>query len=381
MDVRQYISDLKAAQELIEGSLRRQDITNRIYVDSYRLYLSSKRIAKKSVERLKYAHLVTNRDIPRLTILPYELAEISFILLIHIKDKVREAYETSLQEKGVSVLTSNEKFRKIHALARGHNFDMPSGATFIDSPFYCRVFAPQPPSRYRMRKSIERNAKNASPELGSWLRQNLDKIDEGYVPLNNKTLFHFGQYDDFIKYLNRKDNVFSSMAGVKLIRDIENEDLLRQIRNSGFNTEKFEKIELKEKGVDTDLIISVMDDLHSNVCDGFTFITNDTDFTPLFQRVIKMGKRLFLAAFSDERLASHLTEVAQENKNFIDLLDVSILDFDNIWLRQLERQGIDREAFDNTMRLYHDHVLWEWHQENIEDMLSNVPRQDEDQVP
>jgi hypothetical protein len=49
-----------------------------------------------------------------------------------------------------------------------------------------------------------------------------------------------------------------------------------------------------EKGVDCDLIMQVMDDLHSGKVDAFVFMTNDMDFFPLIERIRVEGKAVFL---------------------------------------------------------------------------------------
>jgi hypothetical protein len=52
--------------------------------------------------------------------------------------------------------------------------------------------------------------------------------------------------------------------------------------------------DLGEKGVDCDLIMQVMDDLHSDKVDAFVFMTNDMDFFPLIERIRAEGKSVFL---------------------------------------------------------------------------------------
>ncbi|MDT0506928.1 NYN domain-containing protein [Novosphingobium sp. MMS21-SN21R] len=49
-----------------------------------------------------------------------------------------------------------------------------------------------------------------------------------------------------------------------------------------------------EKGVDCDLIMQVMDDLHADKVDAFVFMTNDMDFFPLIERIRAEGKAVFL---------------------------------------------------------------------------------------
>jgi uncharacterized LabA/DUF88 family protein len=57
--------------------------------------------------------------------------------------------------------------------------------------------------------------------------------------------------------------------------------------------------DLGEKGVDCDLIMQVMDDLHSDKVDAFVFMTNDMDFFPLVERIQQEHKAVFLCGLKN----------------------------------------------------------------------------------
>lgn len=55
-----------------------------------------------------------------------------------------------------------------------------------------------------------------------------------------------------------------------------------------------------EKGVDCDLIMRVMDDLHADTVDAFVFMTNDMDFFPLIKRIQHQYKAVFLCGLEGD---------------------------------------------------------------------------------
>lgn len=78
-----------------------------------------------------------------------------------------------------------------------------------------------------------------------------------------------------------------------------------------------------EKGVDCDLIMQVMDDLHSGNVDAFVFMTNDMDFFPLVERIQQERKAVFLCGRND-KVADRLIDSAGRDA-FFDLASQPIL--------------------------------------------------------
>lgn len=86
--------------------------------------------------------------------------------------------------------------------------------------------------------------------------------------------------------------------------------------------------DFEEKGVDCDLIMRVMDDLHSGQVDAFVFMTNDMDFFPLIERIRRDGKAVFLCGLGEGvarryRVSKRLIRAAGDN--FFDLTDPLLL--------------------------------------------------------
>lgn len=78
-----------------------------------------------------------------------------------------------------------------------------------------------------------------------------------------------------------------------------------------------------EKGVDCDLIMQVMDDLHAGQVDAFVFMTTDMDFFPLVERIRAEGKAVFLCGLKGD-VATRLIDAVGSDA-FFDLSDPQIL--------------------------------------------------------
>lgn len=79
-----------------------------------------------------------------------------------------------------------------------------------------------------------------------------------------------------------------------------------------------------EKGVDCDLIMQVMDDLHADTVDAFVIMTNDMDFFPLIERIRAEGKAVFLCGL--EGHVSYRLIKAAGRDAFFDLASRQMLD-------------------------------------------------------
>lgn len=62
---------------------------------------------------------------------------------------------------------------------------------------------------------------------------------------------------------------------------------------------KKEKRAAKSKGVDIQLTVDVLSHVYNNTTDAVFILTGDGDYEPLFKEVLRRGKQLYLAAFSE----------------------------------------------------------------------------------
>ena len=79
-----------------------------------------------------------------------------------------------------------------------------------------------------------------------------------------------------------------------------------------------------EKGVDCDLIMQVMDDLHAGTVDAFVLMTNDMDFFPLIERIRADGKAVFLCGLGGS-VSNRLIKAVGRDA-FFDLTRQQLLD-------------------------------------------------------
>lgn len=76
-------------------------------------------------------------------------------------------------------------------------------------------------------------------------------------------------------------------------------------------------IRFQEKGVDAKLIIAAMDDLaRSNNNTLFSILTNDNDFFPIFEKIIKSHELYWLCGENEKKFANTLKNIVPEHRQF-----------------------------------------------------------------
>ena len=103
------------------------------------------------------------------------------------------------------------------------------------------------------------------------------------------------------------------------LRGFERAGVISEVNQGEINLDLRPKeaslIEFKEKAVDTKLVMRCMDDLKtSKDNDVFVFVTNDTDFLPLFERVLESRQLIWLPGA--EKKSKKLAEVAGDTRTF-----------------------------------------------------------------
>lgn len=142
-----------------------------------------------------------------------------------------------------------------------------------------------------------------------WLKSNIRSIREGSFFYRNRS-GNIGQRIDFdfterfFDEVSRRIGYYSQLGEHKI-------HWRQDLRDFG------------EKGVDCDLIMQVMDDLHGNQVDAFVLMTNDMDFFPLVERLQKDGKAVFLCGLR-QNVSYRLTRALPED-SFFDLGKDAIL--------------------------------------------------------
>ncbi len=135
-------------------------------------------------------------------------------------------------------------------------------------------------SEARRLEGLLRNCPAHDGQQRAWLEKNLDSIHDGKFFYRNRdgsigSPLNFDFTEEFYDAVADGIGYYSRLGRTKVHW------------NTGLS-------DYGEKGVDCDLIMQVMDDLHSGGVDVFVFMTNDMDFFPLIQRIQDDGKDVFL---------------------------------------------------------------------------------------
>lgn len=160
----------------------------------------------------------------------------------------------------------------------------------------------------KLRRDIERNNRG-DPLYLEWLKTNLASLDNG--------VFHYRNRDGTVgKPINFEfsERFFDEVA-----------DRIGYYSRWGKSKVHWRSglSDFGEKGVDCDLIMQVMDDLHGGEVDAFVFMTNDMDFFPLMERLRLEGKHVFLCGREGHVSQKLIQTVGREA--FFNLLDDAVV--------------------------------------------------------
>jgi uncharacterized LabA/DUF88 family protein len=144
----------------------------------------------------------------------------------------------------------------------------------------------------------------------SWLRSNIKAIEDGAMLYRSRYTggpgkrIEFALTERFFDEVSDRIGYYSRLGEYKI-------HWSKDLNDFG------------EKGVDCDLIMQVMDDLHNNEVDVFVIMTNDMDFLPLVERIQEDGKSAFLCGMR-KNVSSRLVN-ALSRDSFFDLSEDAIL--------------------------------------------------------
>lgn len=160
----------------------------------------------------------------------------------------------------------------------------------------------------RLRREIARN-QGGDPLYLKWLTKNLGSLDEGVFYYRN----HDGTIGNPINF-DFSEKFFDEVA-----------DRIGYYSRWGESKVHWRNglSDFGEKGVDCDLVMQVMDDLHTDDVDAFVFMTNDMDFFPLMKRLRLEGKQVFLCGRWG-RVSHKLIETVGKDA-FFNLLDDAVV--------------------------------------------------------
>lgn len=162
--------------------------------------------------------------------------------------------------------------------------------------------------KVKLRSDIRRN-QGGDPLHIEWLTKNLESLDDG--------VFYYRNRDGTIGRpinLEFSEQFFDEVAD--RIGFYSRWGMSKVHWRSGLS-------DFGEKGVDCDLIMQVMDDLHAGDVDAFVFMTNDMDFFPLMKRLRLEGKHVFLCGRQGRTSHKLIETVGREA--FFNLLDDAVV--------------------------------------------------------
>lgn len=317
----------------------REGISTRInfYVDGYGAKLSSERLYDIG-DRLLDQHL---RDQDNLTAAkakqlydmyyappsPEIYAEILGFLLSAVELSVTSAIEERLRKQGEPVFPNALLVNKSNPLqvevgGKTGNLlealyplgdDEAAAGRYLDVTCEGIIYSTREIDRELQLGRLEAELRRCPPSdksRAAWLRKNIETIGDGVVHYRNADgsvgrPINFEFSEAFFDEVSARIGYYSRLGQSKV-------HWRQGLSDFG------------EKGVDCDLIMQVMDDLHSGAVDVFVFMTNDMDFFPLVERLQAEGKHVFLCGLGGN-VSYRLIEAVGPDA-FFDLLDPSFVD-------------------------------------------------------
>jgi uncharacterized LabA/DUF88 family protein len=253
--------------------------------------------------------------------LSFCIALVELDVVARVEERYRAA-GTQLRPNALLVNQSNPL--EIELEARKHNLLealFPVSEEQLQADHYlsvaCKgaIYAPKKIDRQRqireLKAELSKTKRNGDTERGKWIERNLETVPKGVLHYYNRRERTIGKEVDF----DFTERFFDAVA--KRVGDYA--DWGETKVHWGADLRDF-----GEKGVDCNLIMDVMDDLHAGTVDVFVFMTKDMDFFPLVERLRHEGKTVFLCGLKGE-VSHRLIEAAGHDK-FLDLASPKMLE-------------------------------------------------------
>jgi len=282
----------------------------RFYIDGYGAKISSESLYDIGLERLNQ-HLDSQFDAddkaaataaqrafyapktPEILaeILGYCLGLIELNVISVIEDRLRKSgrpvYPNSLlvnQSSPMNIAVSDKNINILETLYHVED-DQLNSNEYIDARCEGIIYRPKKVDRDReideLRREIKRFESSGDSSRILWLKSNIKAIDDGAMLYRNRYTggpgkrIEFAFTEKFFEEVSDRIGYYSQLGEHKIHWG-------QYLNDFG------------EKGVDCDLIMQIMDDLHHNEVDVFVIMTNDMDFLPLIERIKRDGKSVFL---------------------------------------------------------------------------------------
>ncbi|WP_203072557.1 NYN domain-containing protein [Falsiroseomonas ponticola] len=185
------------------------------------------------------------------------------------------------------------------------------------------IYAPKKIDRQRqireLKAELSKANRNGDTERKNWINRNLETVPKGVLHYYNSKERTIGKRVDF-DFTERFFDAVAERVGDYADWGETKVHWGTDLRDFG------------EKGVDCNLIMDVMDDLHAGTVDVFVIMTKDMDFFPLIERLRHEGKAVFLCGLKGnashhlkEKASRRLIEAAGRDQ-FLDLASSKLLE-------------------------------------------------------
>jgi hypothetical protein len=252
--------------------------------------------------------------IPEIDIPGDFLANLAFAIIKDTLNQIIEKYVDGLSDSGA--MTDEELRHRV--MVDGRILD-PKSILIIRPKFTLKFFRAENPETVA-RKKLE-SIRNQFVERGASpfkIEKALKLLDQGIlmlnirdmrekngwadVPLNLRQVADFYEaFKDKLRYIHFPYQLYerdfrSYFNYEDQSPEVSDKPLIPNVEVNFYGIKK-----LKEKGVDTSLVIAVMDDLHARRFDQYCLLTNDTDMDPLFERLFDQGEDVYFISLAGKR--------------------------------------------------------------------------------
>lgn len=250
-------------------------------------------------------------------ILSYSLAVIEMCVVSAVEERMKDAgkhlYPNALlvnQTNPLNVDVNGVKGNILEALHPLTEEEF-SADSYLDVKSDGIIYSPKKVDRSEQRGKMQSELAKLSPSdpHAIWLKASIKSLEDGVMHYKKRDgrigdPINFGFSEDFFDEVSARIGYYSRLGKYKIHRAKQ-------------------QFDIREKGVDCDLIMQVMDDLHSGEVDIFVIMTNDMDFFPLIERIRHDGRQAFLCGLDES--VSHAIKDAVGNQSFFNMRDEKLL--------------------------------------------------------
>jgi uncharacterized LabA/DUF88 family protein len=332
-------------------------IRNRFFIDTNNFFRYCKGVADQEKRLFNSVYEYRDEKPPKLDVNAEILADIARWIFSTAENHLAEMYVEELLKKDINVVSNRtvtelafndysgrKTFKNVPELSQDKN------TLRLQNDFEAKFFASRPkPRAYYKKALLNTKAKTTHPASLRNIENNLELLEQGKLS-NATSVYDLDLYEGFIEKLSRN----SAVSG-----------------EFGFTNVNFDfrgGVSLGEKGVDTLLVLDVVECLKEEDLSIFCLITNDNDFYPLVEYIKRQGKKVFVFC-GKGRIAKRLSEAA--GKENIIPLESTLHGFPQRWTTPVSR-GFE-EMYSEVM----EEISWGEYYAKVDEQMRKEYEEDE----